>query len=820
MSPFWYKWFHPPPAPPGFGSGKVLPESDAWWLSRLTIHWLSPFLNVGFSRPLEKDDLWDLPEARRTASLADAVERNYYARCPPGKRPFHMREVQDEKASSDNNEKAEVRQEQDAKKAPLYDESLFKAVYQTFKRRILGAGLLLVLGDTLVTTTPLVNKVFLTWLTDRYVYARLTDEERALAAEASITKPRGIGYGIGLAFAIFVMQGKRRIYVCTPTQFAGKTDADQMSNHFQLASMTTGLYVRTSVIGTVFRKALRLSGKSRAEYSVGHITTLISTDATRLDSVFFLGHYIWAAPIQLAIGIGLLIGNLGVSALVGLGVILLTLPIQFVLISIMLTQFKKGVKITDQRVRLTTEVLQGIRLIKVYGWESFYLGRIVQLRSQEIKRLRKSSLALALLVAMFVFMPQLAAVLSFITYALTKHDLNIAIIFTSLQLFNIMRAPLLLLPFSLSGLASAVVSFNRLSEFLNAEELERPYLINPAQELAVEVDGDFEWENVPKLDEGLKAKDDKNSTSQKQGEDKKDKAKEEETQQQLKQSNSRWWKRGKDAPELPSPLPLTTNPEEKSTIPTAEMSGEKENPFGLTGLHLHIPRGSFVAISSVLQAMIGEMKRTKGEVVFGGSVAYVPQAPWIKNATFSEVIQACSLEHDLEILPQGENTEIGEKGINLSGGQKARVSLARAAYSQADIVLLDDPLAAVDAYVGKTILENCLLNGPLAKRTRVLVTHALNVLDKADYIYVMDQGKIIEQGTYPELISRNEVFCRLIEEYGNTDSQKTNQPTFTDSAARPGGGKESGSDDVDAALMQTEERNTGAVSWDVYKKYL
>ena len=94
-------------------------------------------------------DLWDLPEARRTASLADAVERNYYARCPPGKRPFHMREVQDEKASSDNNEKAEVRQEQDAKKAPLYDESLFKAVYQTFKRRILGAGLLLVLGGVL-----------------------------------------------------------------------------------------------------------------------------------------------------------------------------------------------------------------------------------------------------------------------------------------------------------------------------------------------------------------------------------------------------------------------------------------------------------------------------------------------------------------------------------------------------------------------------------------------------------------------------------------------------------------------------------------------
>lgn len=109
----------------------------------------------------------------------------------------------------------------------------------------------------------------------------------------------------------------------------------------------------------------------------------------------------------------------------------------------------------------------------------------------------------------------------------------------------------------------------------------------------------------------------------------------------------------------------------------------------------------------------------------------------ITAARFRSIIKACSLEHDLEMLPNGEDTEIGEKGINLSGGQKARVSLARAAYYNADIVLLDDSLSAVDAYVGKAILENCLLKGPLASKTRVLVTHALHVLDKTDYIYVM-----------------------------------------------------------------------------------
>ena len=131
---------------------------------------------------------------------------------------------------------------------------------------------------------------------------------------------------------------------------------------------------------------------------------------------------------------------------------------------------------------------------------------------------------------------------------------------------------------------------------------------------------------------------------------------------------------------------------------------------------------------------------------------YLSSSPNAHNQLFSrrfrDIIKACCLEPDLEMLPHGEQTEIGEKGINLSGGQKARVSLARAAYSGADIVLMDDSLSAVDSHVGKKLLDNCLLRGPLADKTRVLVTHALHVLDKADYIYVMDEGAIVEQGTY------------------------------------------------------------------------
>lgn len=152
-------------------------------------------------------------------------------------------------------------------------------------------------------------------------------------------------------------------------------------------------------------------------------------------------------------------------------------------------------------------------------------------------------------------------------------------------------------------------------------------------------------------------------------------------------------------------------------------------------------------------------------MTLGGSLAYAPQSPWIVNATLRDnivfgepvddaryqmVVRACALQPDIDMLQYGDATEIGEKGINLSGGQKARVCLARAAYARSDIVLLDDPLSAVDAHVGRALVERCLLDpqGPMGGRTRVLVTHQLHVLPHVDRIFVFEAGRVAEQGTY------------------------------------------------------------------------
>ncbi|KAG6877944.1 hypothetical protein C0993_001802 [Termitomyces sp. T159_Od127] len=669
-------------------------------------------------------------------------------------------------------------------KQPKHDSSLFKALHATFFKRIWTAGALHLCSDTLKTTTPLLNKVLLTWLTNSYIYYRLSDEQKA---SGIIEKPQGIGYGIGLAFALFVMQ----------------------------VGMTTGLMMRTGVIGAIFRKSLRLSGRARLDHTAGQITTMISTDATRIDQFAAFAHFIWVSPIQIIIGVGLLIGNLGYSALVGLAVMIFGLPFQAILVMIIFKQREKGVKITDTRVRLTTEVLQGIRLLKAYAWEEFYAAQIGTYRAGEISTLRKTSVANSILIASITFVPVVATVLSFITYSLTGHELDIAVVFASLQLFTIIRIPFLVLPIILASLADLLVALARISKFLSAEELGDPYILDESLPDAIDVDGDFTWEMAGKMPSG--GKDDK-----------------------IKKMGTED-KSNKGSSKKPDTLPTHTD---ELVTQTQEKELEEEKPFELKNLKFHIPKGSFIAIvgrvgsgkSSLLQSVIGEMRRTRGKVFLGGTVAYVPQTAWIRNATlrenvlfgheddetrFREVIKACHLEHDLEMLPHGERTEIGEKGINLSGGQKARVSLARAAYSDSDIVLLDDPLSAVDAYVGKGILDQCLLSGPLSKRTRVLVTHALHVLDKTDYIFVMDNGVVTEQGTYKNLMKDASIFSSLMDEYGTTKAQKGVKPGEQGTARIAVVERDqTAKKEVEAALMQAEERNTGAVTWDIYKNYL
>ncbi|KZO98300.1 multidrug resistance-associated ABC transporter [Calocera viscosa TUFC12733] len=861
--------YRPDPAPPAFGKGTIVPDIRSNILSRATVQWLSPLLYVGYTRPIEEDDLWELDDARLAHTVADSVEHNFYARVPPHKRPPFLRPSvppADEAgpgekiahtsmtASTDSADLEKGPGPQGSSTSPeaeklsraksgvsylsakagralkpkTYDSSLILALNRTFFWRFWPAGILKLIGDTLNTTTPLVSKALITYLTEAYVYYQ---------DPSAAPPPRSVGYGVGLAVALFVMQETSSL----------------CENNYMQWSMQTGFLIRTSVISNIFRKALRLSGKSRLTHSTGQITTMISADATRLDMASAFAHMLWVSPIQLIVGIALLISNLGYSALVGLAVLILGFPLQGYLVMMIFGARSRAVVLTDQRVRLLQEVLAGIRVIKLFVWESFYGRKIGDIREKELRNIRTMALSRALMTSAVAFMPIAASILSFITYALSNHPLEPAIIFSSLQYFNIIRAPLILLPLVIIGCTDAYIALGRIGKMLVAPELEEPYTVDPDAPLAVNAEGDFVWESVVKPEDQAKVGRDgggrggrgagrgsgeglvgagagsKEDTKKKKAEEKARKAEEKKRKAEEK-------KREKENKER-----------EKKGLPPLEEEKEDQDPngrkpFALKDIDLKVPRGSFIAIvgkvgsgkSSLLQALIGEMRRTRGHVVYGGSTAYVPQAAWIINATlrdnvtfgkpddpdkFDAVCSACALTPDLDMLPNGDMTEIGEKGINLSGGQKARVSLARATYSDADIVLLDDPLSAVDAHVANHILENCLLRGPLADKTRILVTHALYVLPHVDYILVVDEGKVTESGTYEELLRNGQAFSELIEEFGSQQQTKAPEEEEEEKkrVANPGEAKLA---EKGPKLMMEEDRETGQVATKVYAEWL
>lgn len=182
--------------------------------------------------------------------------------------------------------------------------------------------------------------------------------------------------------------------------------------------------------------------------------------------------------------------------------------------------------------------------------------------------------------------------------------------------------------------------------------------------------------------------------------------------------------------------------------------------------------------SSLLSSVLGEMNKFRGRINVNGTLSYVPQQAWIQNATvkdnilfgkefdkkfYEKVVTCCALKPDFNILAAGDLTEIGEKGINLSGGQKQRISLSRAVYSDTDIFLLDDPLSAVDAHVGKQIFDSVIgPNGILKEKSRLFVTNSVAFLPECDEIIMLEDGMIVEMGTYDKLMQKEGKFAEFM----------------------------------------------------------
>jgi ATP-binding cassette subfamily C (CFTR/MRP) protein 1 len=377
-----------------------------------------------------------------------------------------------------------------------------------------------------------------------------------------------------------------------------------------------------------------------------------------------------------------------------------------------------------------------MKSIKLYAWGSAFMQKLNYVRNDlELKTLRKIGAAQSVANFTWSTTPFLVSCSTFTVFVLTSNTpLTIDIVFPALTLFNLLTFPLAILPMVITSIIEASVAVGRLTSFFLAEELQPDAVIirGPVDEHGEESvsirDGTFSWD------------------------------------------------RHADRHVL-------------EDINFSAAKGELTCVVGRVG----------AGKSSFLQAILGDLWKVKGEVIVHGQTAYVAQQAWVMNASVKEniifghrfdpsfydkTVKACALTEDFAQLPDGDETEVGERGISLSGGQKARLTLARAVYARADIYLLDDCLSAVDQHVGRHLIENVLgPNGLLSGKTRVLATNSIPVLMEADFICLIRDGRIVERGTYNQLMAMKGDISNLIKTANNQDQSIASETTSATSAS-------------------------------------
>ncbi|XP_022169430.1 multidrug resistance-associated protein 1-like isoform X2 [Myzus persicae] len=472
-----------------------------------------------------------------------------------------------------------------------------------------------------------------------------------------------------------------------------------------------GMRIRTALTSAIYRKTLRISNTARKSFTTGEIVNLMSVDAHRFTDLITYLNMIWSAPFQIALAVYFLWQILGPSVLAGLFVMIVLIPVNGAVATRSINLQVKQMKNKDERAKLMNEILSGIKVLKLYAWEPSFEQKVLDIRGKEINVLRSAAYLTAATSFIWSCAPFLVSLVTFAVYVLSddSHILDAQTAFVSLSLFNILRFPISMLPMLVSNVVQSSVSVKRINKFMNSEELDPDSVTHNSDEkdpLVIE-NGTFTWGEL-------------------------------------------------------------------NVAPT------------LSNINLRVSSGQLVAVvgtvgsgkSSLVSAFLGEMDKVSGRVNTKGSIAYVPQQAWIQNTSlkdnilfgqtfndrvYKKVIDACALKSDFQMLPAGDDTEIGEKGINLSGGQKQRVSLARAVYKESDIYFLDDPLSAVDSHVGKHIFEHVIgPKGLLQKKTRILVTHGITYLREVDLIVVMKDGQISESGTYKGLLDKKGDFADFL----------------------------------------------------------
>ncbi|XP_005734930.1 ATP-binding cassette sub-family C member 8 isoform X1 [Pundamilia nyererei] len=541
-------------------------------------------------------------------------------------------------------------------------------------------------------------------------------------------------------------------------------------------AIETGINLRGAIQTKIYNKIMRLctSTMSMGELTVGQICNLVAIDTNQLMWFFFLCPNLWAMPVQIVVGVILLYYLLGISALIGATVIAVLAPVQYFVATKLSQTQKSTLEYSSERLKKTNELLRGIKLLKLYAWERIFCDSVEETRVKELTSLQAFALYTSISIFMNAAIPIAAVLTTFVVHVHISEDADLspAVAFASLSLFHILVTPLFLLSSVVRSTVKALVSVQKLSEFFSSDEIGDEQEPKATLPTGSSNHNQNRYQAVP-----LKVVNRKRPT------------------------RDDWKNYGSEGNHEGDGPFQDVDQDICIKISNGYFTWVDGAPT-LSNVDIKIPFGKLTMIvgqvgcgkSSLLLAALGEMQRVSGTVTWNslpnlesegdesptdkdaagegdirkrGPVAYASQKAWLLNATVVEnitfempmiksrykaVIEACSLQPDIDILPQGDQTEIGERGIILSGGQKQRISVARAMYQQTNVVFLDDPFSALDIHLSDHLMQDGILKLLREeKRTVVLVTHKLQYLPHADWIIAMKDGTIQTEGTLKDV---------------------------------------------------------------------